>query len=91
MTQIFFPPNLSSDSEELYCYTNSSGKVVIVKLKGLVSRHCERVVFPGEKFLFKANDDCELEISQQTNTGLINDIIPCLKLKVRDDYAQACA
>ena len=82
MTQIFFPPNLDDDSKQLYCYRNTTEKIVIAKVRGLEDRHCERVVFPEEKFLFEANQDCELEISQQTTIGIIRDMIPCTQLQI---------
>ena len=81
MTQIILPSNSSIDSQKLYCYTNKSEKTIISRLNGLEERHCERVIFPGERFLFKANDNCELEITQQTNIEFIKNTIPCLKLK----------
>lgn len=82
MTQIFFPPKSDVKHQQLYCYVNNSGKIVIAKVYGLKNRHCERVVFPTEKFLFVADDNCELEIVQQTNIGIIKDVISCSKLKV---------
>ena len=82
MTQIFFPPNLDDDSKQLYCYRNSTSKIVIAKVRGLEDRHCERVVFPEENFLFEANEDCELEIAQQTSIGIIRDMIPCTQLQI---------
>lgn len=83
MTQIFFPPT-DTDSQELYCYTNRTNKVAIARIRNLANRHCERVVFPGEHFLFEAEDSCKLEISQQTNTGIIEDTIPCCEIKKID-------
>lgn len=80
MTQIFFPPT-GTDSRELYCYKNRTDKIIIARISGLANRHCERVVFPGEQFLFEAEDSCKLEISRQTNTGIIEDVIPCSLLK----------
>ena len=80
MTQIFFPPT-DTDSRELYCYTNKSDKIIIARIRGLANRQCERVVFPGEQFLFEAEDSCKLEISRQTNIGIIEDAIPCSQLK----------
>lgn len=80
MTQLFFPLDRNVSRQKLYCCTNNIQKIVIAKIIGLVDRHCERVIFPGEKFLFKANDNCEVEISQQTNTGIIKDFIPCEQL-----------
>ena len=84
MTQIFFPPSPEVKQQKTYCYTNNHATVVVVKLKCLDDRHCERVIFPAEKFLFTAEDSCEIEIHQQTNIGIIKDTIACDKLKVID-------
>ncbi len=82
MTQIFFSLDQSVGIQKLCCHTNDISNIVIAKIRGLLDRHFERVIFPGEKFLFKANDNCELEISQQTNAGIIQDFIPCEQLQV---------
>lgn len=82
MTQIFFPPTADTNQQKVYCYTNRSSSVVIAKLSGLENRDCERVVFPDQKFLFMANDECKLEIHQQTNVGIIKDAIVCSELEV---------
>jgi len=82
MTQIFFPPKLDKNRQKTYCYINRLSTVVIAKLSGLENRDCERVVFPTQKFLFMADDKCELEIHQQTDIGIIKDIIPCPRLEV---------
>ena len=85
MTQIFSPLESGTDYQKLYCYTNSLHQVVVAKIRGLVNRHCERVVFPNEKFLFKANDECQVEIIQRTNAGIIRDNIPCSQLQIIDE------
>ena len=82
MTQIFFPPQANTTGQKVYCYINKFSKVVIAKLSGLENRNCERVVFPTQKFLFMANDNCELEIHSSTDVGIIKDIIPCSELEV---------
>lgn len=82
MTQIFFPPKSDISNRKLYCYVNTSSSVAIVRVLGIEDWHGERVVFPSEKFLFRANDNCELEISRQTNVGIINDVISCSRLEV---------
>ena len=84
MTQIFFPPKSEIEGQKLYCYVNNQNSMAIAKVRDLTDWHCERVVFPGEKFLFRANDDCNLEISQHTNGGIIKDFIPCSQLEVID-------
>ena len=83
MTQIFFPQS-DLNNQKLYCYTNTASQIVIAKIRGLDNRHCERVVFPGEKFMFRADDNCDLEISRQTNAGIIKDNISCSRLEMMD-------
>lgn len=85
MTQIFFPPSPEVKQQKTYCYINNHATVVVVKLINIDDRHCERVIFPAEKFLFTADDSCEIEVHQQTNTGIIKDIIACSKLEVIDN------
>ena len=85
MTQIFSPAESSTDYQKLYCYTNKFHQAVVVKIRGLMDRNCERVVFPQEKFLFEANDECQVEIIQTTITGIIKDNIPCSQLQVIDE------
>lgn len=82
MTQIFFPPSPDTKQQKVYCYVNQLANVVIAKINGLQNRHCERIIFPAEKFLFLADDSCELEIHQQTDIGIIKDTIACSKLEV---------
>ncbi|HHP7231632.1 MAG TPA: DUF1830 domain-containing protein [Xenococcaceae cyanobacterium] len=81
MTQIFFSPDLDGNSKQIYYYKNNSTKIVIARVIGLRDRHCERVIFPGEKFIFEATNNCQLQISQQTEIGIIEDVIFCLQLK----------
>lgn len=91
MTQRFFPPSSESKHQQIYCYVNNLTKIVIAKVHGLKNRHCERVIFPQEKFLFIANDNCESEVSQQTNIGIIKDNIACYKLKILNNISQNLA
>ena len=85
MAQLFFPPTSETKKQEVCCYINESDKVIIAKISGLENRDCERVVFPSEKFIFMANDECELEIHSSTNVGTIKNVITCSKLKVTEE------
>ena len=85
MTQIFFPTKPELKQQKTYCYVNNFTEVVVVKMRGMSNRHCERVIFPTEKFLFVASDDCELEIHRHTKIGITRDIIPCSQLKVIEE------
>lgn len=82
MTQIFFPHKHNPKQQhKTYCYTNKLARVVVAKINGLKDRYCERVIFPQEQFLFVADDNCELEICQQTSAGIISDVIACRDLQ----------
>ncbi len=85
MTQIFFPSTSDINQPKIYCYVNKFTKVVIAQINGLKNKHCERVIFPTENFLFMANDNCELEIYQQTNIGIIKEAIACSELEVTNN------
>ena len=85
MTSIFFPSKPNNRQEKLYCYINNFKQVVVAKIKGLQDRHCERVIFPSERFLFVADEYCELEISQPANMGIIQEVIACSNLKVIEE------
>ena len=81
--QTFFSPVQKSNREQkVYCYVNDFSHVVVAKVRGLENRHCERVIFPTEKFLFIAHDDCELEIHRYVDTGITKDIILCSDLEI---------
>ena len=84
MTQIFFPTK-PINQPKTYCYVNNFAEVVVVKMRGIDNRHCERVIFPTEKFLFVASDDCELEIHRHTDIGITRNTIPCSQLKVIEE------
>lgn len=85
MTQIFFTPAADTKKQKLYCYINNFKQVVVAKVKGLKNRHCERVIFPAERFMFMADDNCELEIYQPANIGAIQEVIACSKLKTIEE------
>lgn len=82
MTQIFFPPSSDRKQQKICCYVNNLAKIVIAKISRIKNRDCERVIFPAERFLFAADDDCQLEIDRQTNLGIIRESIACFELKV---------
>ena len=85
MTQIFFPSSSDIQQPKIYGYVNEFTQVVIAKINGLKNRQCERVIFPAEKFLFMANDNCKLEIFQKTDIGIIKDTIACSQLKLMNN------
>ncbi len=62
MTQIL--DKLPADCAEgiLCCYTNETSKIIIARITNISDWRFERVIFPGEKLLFEAPLEAQLEI-----------------------------
>ncbi len=54
----------------LCCYSNSSNTVQVVRIGNIQNWYLERVVFPGEDFLFEAPSKGELEVYQGDTEGV---------------------
>lgn len=77
--------SLSNISEPvLCCYINKTQRIQIGKIAYYPEGHLEKVIFPGEKFLFEAPADAFLAIYIELagNTTLI-DSIPCSHLQTQ--------
>jgi Domain of unknown function (DUF1830) len=77
----------SNESEPILCYyTNTTRQIQIVRSFN-TTRYCfERVVFPGQRLLFEAMPEAQIEIHTGTMaTAILSDRIPCSRLCVRAD------
>jgi len=54
-------------------YVNTTNKMQIARISNVKNQYWERAVFPGERFLFEAVPEAELEIHQARE----NDEIKC--------------
>lgn len=86
-----FSSLVSEPSEQILCfYTNCTNKIQIVKFDNTQDLNFERIVFPGQRLLFKALPDSQLEIhtnptkSSTENLALI-EVIPCDHLRVHEE------
>jgi hypothetical protein len=73
----------------LCCYVNVTNKLQIIRITNIPNLHLERVVFPGERLMFEAVPEAQLEIQSNqtlsvvvlchqltvTETGTLNQII----------------
>lgn len=85
MDSLFFfqEQELDNDNKILCCYTNNSINVVILRKPIIPGRYCERVVFPGERFLFIASKDSQIEVHKyNAHIGLVKETILCTKLAI---------
>lgn len=75
---------LSSIAKLLFCYyTNPSNRIQIVRITNISNWYFERVVFPGQRLMFEAPGEGQLEIySSAVVTAIPCDRIPCLRLQI---------
>lgn len=75
---------LTSLEQLLLCYyTNPSNRIQIVRITNISNWYFERVVFPGQRLMFEAPRDAQLEIySSAVVTAIPCDRIPCLRLQI---------
>lgn len=80
---------ISSPSSQSYpmlcCYVNATSKVQVIRIANLPDCYFERVVFPGQRLLFEAPLDAELEVhTGMTVSAILADKIPCSRLQVAE-------
>ncbi|MBE9094601.1 DUF1830 domain-containing protein [Tychonema sp. LEGE 07203] len=73
------------DTRILCCYFNNSSKVQIARITNIPNWYFERTVFPGERFLFEAMPEAELEVWRNAETDAVAcDRILCDRLRVEE-------
>lgn len=85
MSQILdsLPPHHSNSI--LCSYINVSSRIQIARITNIPNWYFERVVFPGQRLLFEATADAQLEIHTGTiASAILSDRIPCHALRVSD-------
>jgi len=71
----------------LCCYINSSTDIQIMRITNIAPCYWERVVFPGQRLMFKAAAEARLEIYTGNGNGLreiLTTVIPCQQLCVKE-------
>ncbi len=86
MAQILDPLPPDSSGHILCCYVNATSKIQIVRIPNICNWYFERVVFPGQRLVFEAPAEADLEIhTGMMATAILSDKIPCDRLCVSDD------
>jgi len=75
---------LAQESEKFLClYTNYTSQIQVAKINNIKSCNFERVVFPGQRMLFEAMPNAQLEIhTSGTGKEILSDKINCDGLRV---------
>lgn len=76
----------SDRSVNILCwYINTTNKIQIARITNIPDWYFERTVFPGERLLFEAQPEAELEVWMSTETGaIVCDRILCDRLQVEE-------
>lgn len=77
----------SEDSDRiLCCYVNATSKLQIVRISNSPHQYLERTVFPGQRLLFEALPQAQLEVhTNDIASAVLADTIPCHRLRVEEE------
>jgi hypothetical protein len=87
MSQVFDPlPTDSSDDLVLCCYVNATSKIQIARITNIPNWYFERVVFPGQRLVFEALPQAQMEIHcGMMASAILADTIPCDRLRIETE------
>ena len=73
------------DIRILCWYLNTTNKVQIARITNIPNWYFERTVFPGERLLFEALPEAQLEVCRSDETGaIVCERILCDRLRVEE-------
>jgi len=73
----------SADGVLLCCYVNAASKVQIARITNVENWYFERVVFPGQRLMFNAPPEAQLEIhTGMMASSIMSDSISCSRLTI---------
>lgn len=76
----------SASGVVLCCYVNVASKVQIARITNIENWYFERVVFPGQRLMFNAPPEAQLEIhTGMMASSIMSDSIACSKLIVGEE------
>jgi hypothetical protein len=86
MTALLLAPPASERFNQISCcYVNFSSQVQVVRIENVPNWYFERVVFPGQRLLFEAPANAQLEIHTGIMaSAILSDRICCQNLQVDD-------
>lgn len=69
--------------DRILCYyINPSDRPQVARITNIENWYFERVVFPGQRLLFEAVREAELEIYASDQAVILTETIPCSNLQV---------
>jgi len=85
MAQIFDPLPPDQTDHMVCCYVNATSHIQIARITNVANWYFERVVFPGQRLMFEALPEAQLEIhTGMMASAILSDTIACEQLKVAE-------
>lgn len=70
----------------LCCYVNATSKIQVSRITNIQNWYFERVVFPGQRLMFEAPHNAQLEIhTGMMASAILSDTVPCERLAIDPD------
>ncbi|NJR66360.1 MAG: DUF1830 domain-containing protein [Leptolyngbyaceae cyanobacterium CRU_2_3] len=92
MSQIFDPLPADSPNPVLCCYVNATSKIQVARITNIPNWYFERVVFPGQRLVFEAFPQAQLEIHcGMMASAILADTIPCDRLRIESELEAGLA
>ena len=86
MAQILDPLPSGQTNFLLCCYVNASSHIQIARITNIPNWYFERVVFPGQRLVFEALSQAQLEVhTGMMASSILSDTIPCERLCITDE------
>ncbi len=80
MAQLFDPVPSDQSHRIFCCYVNATSQIQVARISNITNWYFERVVFPGQRLLFEALPEAQLEI----HTGMMASAILSDKIACKD-------
>ncbi|HEY9750882.1 MAG TPA: DUF1830 domain-containing protein [Allocoleopsis sp.] len=90
MAQLLDPVPSDQPDPIFCCYINATSQIQIARITNVANWYFERVVFPGQRLLFEAIPEAQLEIhTGMMASAILSDKIPCTQLCIEADISPA--
>ncbi|OUL32538.1 hypothetical protein BV372_18880 [Nostoc sp. T09] len=85
MAQILDPLPPEQSGKILCCYMNATSKIQVARITNISNWYFERVVFPGQRLVFEAPQEAQMEIhTGMMASAILSDTIPCVRLAINE-------
>jgi hypothetical protein len=90
MAQVFDPLPSNADEKIVCCYINATSQIQVARITNIPNWYFERVIFPGQRLIFEALPEAQLEIhTGMMASAILSDTVPCRRLRVHEDLSPA--